>query len=379
MKVNDIPTPAFLVDLQKVDKNTMDMINIAKSRGITLRPHVKTHKTLEVARYQTRGHQCPKIVVSTLAEARFFARGGFEDILYGVPLSPAKVDYAYELTLAIPHFHVFIDNKGQYDAMLAKIKSVPSPAKKWSVFLKVDCGYHRAGVDPDTDDSLELAKFIAITNAQYSELQGIYSHSGHSYRASNSKGMTEVGQSECNVISAFAKKLIQNGIPCPVVSIGSTPVCCHLPPDLGLVNEIHPGNYVYFDRMQVAMGTCKEDDVAATVLVRVIGHYPGTNHMLVDAGSLALSSDCGAQHCEGGVQYGSIKGHPNMVIERVTQEVGKVVTRDGSPIKFDAYPLGSTLQVLPNHSCLTAAMFGKHYVISGDEVVDEWIPDRGWY
>ena len=162
-------TPCLVVDLDVVDRNTARMLERAERLGCTLRPHVKTHKTVEVALMQTGGRRS-KIVVSTLAEARFFAAGGFDDILYAVPISPDKLEEADALARQLGTFHVMVDSRAGLEALEAytertrggggqeeggagnvgeggegKVAGKKAEAVVWSVFVMVDCGYHRDG------------------------------------------------------------------------------------------------------------------------------------------------------------------------------------------------------------------------------------------
>lgn len=164
-----------------------------------------------------------------------------------------------------------------------------------------------------------------------------------------------------------------------VVSVGSTPSARHHENTVGLSNvEIHPGNYTLYDRQQMWIGSCTEMDVAGRVISRVIGHYEGRNVMLIDAGATALTKDTTDQ---GGVC--EIGGHAELDCYRMSQEVILVRPKDAeSKLPFDKFPLGSIVNLLPNHSCLAAACFEKYFVIDDDTcsfspnqvVVDVWKP-----
>ncbi|KAF2068209.1 hypothetical protein CYY_010466 [Polysphondylium violaceum] len=387
-KIKDLNTPCILVDEKVVKNNCKSMIDRANQLGVDIRPHMKTHKTIEIGKYQVEGLKNQRVIVSTLSEAKFFTKA-FKDILYAIPISPNKISQAYEIHCEIDRLHLMIDHIDHITSLVNHIKQTNINGKIWSVFLKIDCGYHRAGANPESEETIRLVDLI--THGEYSkyfEFQGIYSHSGHSYKCTTPQEIKKLAIQEATVTGSFGKKLLACGYPCPNVSIGSTPVCCHLPDnlkDLG-VTEIHPGNYVFYDLMQMELGNCSVDDVGVSVLTTVISVYPDRNEFLVDAGSLALSSDPGCTHLAPNrptPNFGIIVGHPNLRVLAVTQEIGKIVsTCDNSPIPFDHFKIGTKIRLIPNHSCLTAAMFSHFYVLdSHDDVNGElksFVPNKHW-
>ncbi len=173
----------------------------------------------------------------------------------------------------------------------------------------------------------------------------------------------------------FASGLREDGVVCRTVSIGSTPTAVHAP-DWHGIDEIRPGNYVFFDKFQADIGSCQTGDVAATVLTTVVAHYPDHNQMLIDAGALALSKDLGADHLEDEIAYGGVWEHPDLKLFSISQEHGLITANN--PIAFQEFPVGSFLQIIPNHSCLTAALFPEYHVVENNRVIDCWIPARGW-
>jgi len=369
MKIEELKTPAFLVDLPKLIINIRNMQERARKHGIRLRPHVKTHKTAEIARLQTPDEACG-ITVSTLAEARFFQKAGFDDITYAFPISPGKLAEAAELTGRLKQFHILLDQ-------LATATAVESYGRAnnvcFSVFLKIDCGYHRAGVDPAAPESVHLAGQMQAS--QHIQFRGILTHAGHSYHCRNRKEIVGVAQQERDVMAKFAQRLKHQGIDCETVSVGSTPTAVHAPGWQG-ISEIRPGNYVFFDKFQADIGSCSLEEAAATVLTTVVAHYPQHNQMLIDAGALALSKDPGAVHRDVEIVYGTVPGSPLLKIFSISQEHGLITSQ--APIDFNNFPVGSLLQIIPNHSCLAAALFDRYHVIEGNRVVDEWRPMRGW-
>jgi len=355
------------VDLSVARANAESMLARAKRLGVVLRPHVKTHKTIQGAEMQTGGTK-RRIVVSTLAEANFFADGGFDDILYAVPITPDKLPEAARLTARLDMFHVLVDHPDQVAALLAE--SEPVKGKPWSVVLMVDCGYHRDGVDPDDEASVDLANRIAA--APTASFHGIYTHGGHSYDATSVDAVRKIAEQERDAVVKFAAKLRAAGLRCGMVGVGSTPTCSNPPDDLEGVTEMHPGNYMYYDCMQVKLGSCSPENVAVRVCTRIIGHYPKQNMLLIDLGWTGISKQ-GEAH-----GYGAIDRHPELRVKALKQEAGEVESSDGSPLDFSRYPIGSILRMLPWHSCASTHQHTFVHVLEDGKVVDCWKQVRGW-
>ena len=357
--LSHLATPAFLVDRNVVQRNCDSMREKAAASKVIFRPHAKTHKTIEVARMQHGGAAGP-ITVSTLAEAELLAEGGFGDITYAVPIAPDKLKRVAALQKRVARLNILLDS----DEGLRAVESFSrAHGVVFDVFLKVDCGYHRAGVDPDSAQSLDLAQRVASSKAM--RFHGLLTHAGHSYNATTIDEIRDVAAAETGALTRFRERLGLDVIR----SIGSTPT-------LSVVErftdceEVRPGNYVFYDAFQAAIGSCRFEDVAVSVLTTVVGSYPERNALIVDAGALALSKDLGTGAGFGTVCDLSLRPLP-MKIHALSQEHGKV-TADAPPV------VGTKLRIVPNHSCLTAAMFPSYVVIEGSRVVDEWKPARGW-
>lgn len=372
---NEIKTPAALVDLTRLEANTSRISERVRALGAKLRPHVKTHKCVEAARLQVRGH-FGGITVSTLAEARFFAAAGFRDITYAVPIAVDRLEEAVELGRSIDAFHLLLDHEATFEAMsaCARAKGV-----RLSSFLKVDCGYHRAGVDPENDESVRLA--LRMARSEHVAFQGILTHAGHSYHGRSPQEIRTVAETERRVMADFGRKLSAAGAPPPEISVGSTPTIS-LGESLDGVTEARPGNYVFYDRFQAAVGSCDLESAAFSVLATVLGHYPERNEILIDAGGLALSRDEGPTHLDPECGYGAVfsgdgRSHlATLRVRSISQEHGKI--QGTSPVDYRAIPVGAKLRIVPNHSCLSAALFESYHVFRGDAIVDEWRPVRGW-
>src|SRR5262245_10350554 len=291
----DLPTPAFLVDRAKVERNCTRMRNKARQSGVSFRPHAKTHKTVEIALMQHGGGRGP-ITVSTMAEAEFYADAGIRDITYAVPIAPDKLPRAAALARRIERLNILIDS---FDAL----RAVENASGVFDAFLKVDCGYHRAGVDPNDPDSVRLAAAMAQSPAVH--FQGLLTHAGHSYDATNADEIRRVAAEETSALTRFRALLASEGLGEVTRSIGSTPTASVVERFADCA-EVRPGNYVLCDAFQATIGSCRAEDVAVSVLATVVGSYPERREAIIDAGALALSKDVGPDHVDPQFGYGIV-------------------------------------------------------------------------
>jgi len=366
--VAELPTPALLLDLDVLEANLARMQARCDELGVALRPHAKTHKSADVARRQ-RAHGARGLTVATLAEARYFADAGFDDLTWAFPVVLSRLAEARELAERVT-LRLLVDTP----EAVAALEAAGHP---FHVFLEVDCGQHRSGVDPHGQRMAELARRLADSRALV--FDGLLTHSGHSYGAANAAEAAAVGEAERRLMAELAERLRGEGVPVPAVSVGSTPAMSHVA-DLSGVDEARPGNYVFYDGTQVAIGSCSPSDVAVTVLAGVVSSQPGADHSVIDAGALALSKDPGPTHLPGGSPWamGAVfedlaaarAGRPSLRhrVTGVSQEHGVVSGR---------LPVGTLLRVLPNHSCLAVPNFDAYWVMRGEEVVDRWPIHRG--
>lgn len=370
MHLTDLPTPAAVVDHDVLSNNCSVMAARLDAQGLRLRPHVKTHKCVEVARLQG-GHG---LTVSTLAEARAFHAAGFDDQILAMPLAPARIPEALvlaeQLTLGL-----LVDDPGVARALAA---AAAARGQRVPVWLKIDCGYHRAGVDPESPEALALAR--QLQDASHLDFAGILTHAGHSYECTDRAGIRAVAAQEVRVSAACAARLRAADVPVPQVSIGSTPTLS-VTVDRSGTTEGRPGNYAFHDLHQAGIGSCTAADVALSVLATVIGVYASRRTLVLDAGALALSKDPGPSHLGGEGTFGRLSrldGRllPGLGLTGLSQEHGKVqVSPEGSG---HGLRVGDRVRILPNHSCLVAALHPTLHVVSGDRVLDRWQPVRGW-
>lgn len=349
----DVETPALLLRLDVVERNLTQMADRARRLGVALRPHAKTHKSVDLGRRQL-AHGARGITVATLAEADAFAAAGFEDITWAFPIDSGHIPHARRIAEHTT-LRVVVDDLATAQALAGS---------GLHVWLKVDCGYHRAGVDPASQYALEVARVLGAERGL--TFDGLLSHSGHAYRTRTRAEAADVAEQERQVMVWFAELLRKDGVPVRGVSVGSTPAMAAAR-DLTGVTEARPGNYIFYDRTMVLIGCCAPEDVAVTVLASVVSHQPGASHFVVDAGALALSKDVGPTHLDLPPAMGDVRGHPYLTVASVSQEHG--VIRAQTPEAIDRkFAVGERVEIVPNHSCLTMAHFDEYVVVEDGHV-----------
>lgn len=372
MLVEDLPTPALLLDAGTLDRNIARMAAHALRLGVALRPHFKTHKSVDVARRQ-RQAGAAGLTVSTLPEARACAAAGFDDLTWALPLAPAAIGPALAMVREGVTLRLLLDD----EPTLAALEDAAGAAGlRPHVWLKVDCGYHRAGVDPASSGARRLAARLGRSPAV--QFDGLLTHAGHSYHAFGAEARAAVAREERDAVTRFAADLRAAGVPVPRVSVGSTPSVTAAT-DLTGVDEIRPGNYALFDLTQAALGSCGVEEIAASVLATVISHPEGADRAVVDAGALALSKDIGPPPeralvpgmggvCEPAGEHAPAR---DLLLEALSQEHGIVRPRVAGGLA-GRLPVGSQVRILPNHACLVSACFDRFHVVRDGRVEETW-------
>jgi len=349
------------------------MSNIAKRNNVRLRPHIKTHKSVEVGKIQTEG-QDGAITVSTLEEARAFARGGFTDITYAVPIERGKFSEAIEILRTDVKLNLLTDDAATVTAL---DEAAGKADVRFDVFVKIDCGTHRVGVEPHTKEAVEIPRFIS--DAKNLNFAGILTHAGHSYNAQSKDEILTVARHERDSMIELAERLRNQSIEVPTVSIGSTPTMSVVD-HLDGIDEIRPGNYIFFDAFQATLGSCSFEDTALTVLAAVIHKDHTRRRIVTDAGAIALSKDRGPVGLDPGCGYGHVLdidgNETGMRVTGLSQEHGEIEA--GESKFFESLNVGDRVRILANHSCLTAAQHSHYNVIEDGRVVDRWQIHTGW-
>ncbi len=369
MKLADLATPCLVLDRAVLRRNLDAMARVVARHGVALRPHMKTAKSIDVARLALGGGNSG-ITVSTLAEAEYFAGHGITDILYAVGITPQKLERVATLNAAGAGVLVVTDDP----ATAALISGHTAPPR---TLIEIDTGEHRGGIAPDDPALLDMAGALGGLVA------GVMTHAGHSYAGRSSGEMAGIAEAERAGVVRAAERLRAAGHLAPIVSMGSSPTALHAA-SLAGVSEVRAGVYMFGDLFQAEIGTHGIDDIAVTVLSSVIGRRPGTRHMLIDAGALALSKDRSTEAAPHDFGFGLVldaaggRGYGDTVVRRAYQEHG-VVEFDPAREAADL-AVGVKVRVAPNHSCLTAAAHDRYFVVEngGDTVVAVWPRVNGW-
>ncbi|HXG83157.1 MAG TPA: alanine racemase [Pyrinomonadaceae bacterium] len=373
MQMETIKTPSLILDAARMKRNAERMSIRAKQLNTALRPHVKTHKCVEIAKIQT-AETDGAIMVSTLAEARLFANNNFVDITYGVPIEAGKFAEAIEISRRCERFSVLTD---EAETVKNLNRAARSENEKINVFVKIDTGYHRCGVEPRAPEAVEIPRLIAdLSNLNFA---GILAHAGHSYHARIPEELLTIAQTERDSMKNLAENLRADGLDVPCVSIGSTPTISKID-HLAGVTEARCGNYIFFDAFQATLGSCAFEDCALTVLAAIIHRDAARQKIVVDAGAIALSKDRGAVEFDASCGYGRVydlAGEDlNLRVESLSQEHGAITVKD--PAIFNRLKVGSRVRILANHSCLTAAQHDFYHVLNDGKIVDKWRIYGGW-
>ncbi len=339
MRLSDLDTPALILDRRRLEANVARMSARARTLGVDLRPHMKTAKSVDVARLATAGHS-GGITVSTLKEAGYFAEHGVTDLVYAVGLDLAKLDRVAALGAEGIRIAVLTDNLGVARGLGAHFE----------VLIEVDCGDGRAGVAPDSGEVVEIGG--ALEAAPGVSLRGVLTHAGHSYDCRSPAEIAAVAEAERAAVVHAAERLRAADLPCPVVSVGSTPTAVHAA-KLDGVTEMRPGVYVFGDMFQVGIESSARSDIAVSVLATVTGHHPERGEIVIDAGGLALSKDRSTAAGPRDVGYGLVvdlaggDSLPELQVVRVSQEHG-IVAAPGGSLPFEALPPGTRVRIFPN-------------------------------
>lgn len=355
-----IDTPALMLDLDQLDKNIQEIIQFSKDHDVAYRPHIKTHKSTEIAKRQI-DFGAVGITVATVGEAEIMAEAGIESILIAYPVvlevKMARILALLEKTSII----VTVDSQEQASILNDYFGK---HHQKLTVWIKVNTGLNRCGVEPN-EEVLALAKHIQTLSAL--SLTGIFTHAGHSYAATSEEKVTEIALYEAEAVVSSATLCEESGIVIPHRSIGSTPTY-KIAGAVEGITEIRPGNAVFYDMIQVGLGAATIEQCALTVIASVGSIKEG--RIVIDAGSKTLNLDRGAHGNENVAGHGYIKEYPDLIIERLSEEHG--IIEINQPVDLI---LGELLTIIPNHACTVANLFNSYQVHRDGKVIDEWKVD----
>jgi D-serine deaminase-like pyridoxal phosphate-dependent protein len=362
VRLTDLPTPSVLIDNTRIERNLARMQDAASARGIRLRPHAKTHKSIVMARRQiARG--AVGICCAKLGEAAVFAEAGIEDIRLPYPLNPVNAPRVLEL-MDRTHLSFIVDHaqvaQGWSDAMRRAGREV-------DVLVKVDVGFHRCGIDPVRDGA---AEFVArIAGMPGLRLRGLLSHAGHGYGSTSAEHAASIARTEARLLTSLAAQVRERGVAVEEISVGATPTARFSVEEPG-ITEMRPGNYIYFDRTQVGLGAAAWEDCALTVLARVVTR-PAEDRIILDCGSKTLTNDLargwGPTPGYGAVLKALDTSEPDLTltIERLSEEHANVKVTGANALQP-----GDLVRVVPNHSCVVSNLVDAVWLVDGGDVTE---------
>jgi D-serine deaminase-like pyridoxal phosphate-dependent protein len=369
-------TPAALIDVQRMQNNIQRMQARMNELGVRFRPHVKTSKCIPVAQAQiAAGAQ--GITVSTLKEAAQFHADGFTDILYAVGMTPGKLPQALALRRQGCNLKIITDSVAGAAAIVAFGQEHD---EAFEVLIEIDSDGHRSGIKPEESALLQVAHALHDGGMC---LGGVMTHAGSSYELDTPEALIAMAEQERLGCVLASERLRANNLPCPTVSVGSTPTALSAT-RLDGVTEVRAGVYVFFDLVMHNVGVCRPDDIALSVLTTVIGHQLEKGWAIVDAGWMAMSRDRGTQNQKRDFGYGQVCSLDGTVLQGykltgANQEHG-ILSREGSPDHEIAtrFPIGMQLRILPNHACATGAQFPEYHAVLSNGEVATWERFHGW-
>jgi D-serine deaminase-like pyridoxal phosphate-dependent protein len=377
MKISDLSTPAALVDIEQMQRNIQRMQSRMTTLGVAFRPHVKTTKCFEVTELQLSAG-AKGITVSTLKEAEQFFAHGITDILYAVGMVAPKLRQATNL------IHKGCDLKIIADSVVAAQAIVDfgnANGRNFKVLIEIDTDNHRSGVNPTSDELIEIG---TVLHRGGMKLHGVMTHAGSSYDLNSEAALQAMAEQERSLCVLAAQRLREAGLPCPNVSVGSTPTALSAQQLQG-VTEVRAGVYIFFDLVMANVGVCKLSEIALSVLTTVIGHQKEKGWAIVDAGWMAMSRDKGTAKQTHDYGYGQIcdaDGYAiaGYVLTGANQEHG-ILSRSDGGIDLDIaerFPVSTQVRILPNHACATGAQFPEYLAVSAQEVIATWPRFYGW-
>jgi D-serine deaminase-like pyridoxal phosphate-dependent protein len=382
MTIDNLETPALVVDYDIMVRNIRKMGDQAANAGVKIRPHTKTHKCPAIAHLQLR-NGAKGITVAKIGEAQVMAESGIDDILIAYPIvGEDKISRLLNLRNWVPRVACTVDSiEGARGLSEAVLNSVVLSGIPLDVYIEVDVGFHRVGLSAGE----KAAHFaLSIRDLPGIRIRGILTHAGHAHSAETPEQLLSIARSEAESMALTARMLSENGIRVDEVSIGSTPTSYVLDSFAG-ITEIRPGTYVFNDADLVGLGVVGIDDCALSVLTSVVSR-PAPGRVVFDAGSKALSSDKQSKCKIPG--HGIVRNYPDIWIERLSEEhamaqVQPSVTAEwntdlSAPVAHRIPEIGEKVQIVPNHACPAVNLFDRLVIVKDGVPVSEWsIQGRG--
>lgn len=356
-----ITKPTLLLNEAQAQANIQRMVDKAHHQQISLRPHFKTHQSVAVGEY-FRQAGVSAITVSSLDMAQYFAEAGWDDITIAFPLNLRQLNEIAKLAQHIT-LGILVDS---VDFLAYSHEGLAKSLNVLNVWIEIDEGTGRTGIPWQREEEI-LYLIEAVQSCENLHLRGLLTHSGRVYAASSTAEIRQIYCQTTERLNVLRQSMLKQGIALQV-STGDTPGCV-LANDLGDVDEIRPGNFVFFDVQQLQMGVCLPQEIALAVACPVVGIYPERCEVAIYGGAVHLSKDraiVNGQVTYGLVAFASSRGWgkpvPGAYVTRLTQEHGVVSIPESCLYQIQ---LGDLLYVLPAHSCLAVSALSEYRTLDG--------------
>jgi len=350
-----ISKPTLLLDLQKCKNNIKRMADKAKENDLIFRPHFKTHQSIEIGEI-FKEFGVDKITVSSVEMAMYFASANWKNITIAFPFNPLEIVKIENLAKKIK-LNILISSKESAE------KLIEITNKQLNYFIEIDTGYHRSGIQ--VEDILQMNEVITVLKEQHN-FKGFLTHAGHTYQAHSSEEILNIHQDTINKMSALKNKF-NSEFPGLITSIGDTP-SCNLAENFGDIDEIRPGNFVFFDLMQYNLGVCDLTDIAVCVACPVVDINVERNEIVIYGGGIHLSKEFIMQ--KGEKNFGQVvmlnktgwqKPAKISKLISLSQEHGIVQASDELITEIS---IGDLVGIIPVHSCMTANLLRKYRTLN---------------
>jgi D-serine deaminase-like pyridoxal phosphate-dependent protein len=353
--LGDLDTPVPIVDLSRLERNIGRMAERVGATGTDLRPHVKAHKTREVAERQ-RARGAVGLTVAKLGEAEAMVDAGFDDIFIAYPLvTAAKLGRLLTL-LDRAQVRFTVDSA---EGALAAADVLGPTGRTVEVIIEIETGNGRTGVQSE-EEALALAELVdSLPGLRVAGMLGF----GPGY-VEGEAAQREIARQEATIAASAAASIRGAGhVAARIVTVGCTPTSPYAAEHPG-VTEVRPGNYVYYDCKQVSLGAATLDDCALTVLATVISH-PAPRRYILDAGMKALAGED-----YGWGTHGRLLEHPDVLITRAAEEHGIINLPD--EVVDPGLKVGDRVRIVPNHACGCSNMHDRVFAVDGERVIETW-------
>lgn len=347
--------PTLLLDRQKCLRNIEKMVRRAAGQHIALRPHFKTHQSAEIGSW-FRDFGVNTITVSSFRMAEYFVSAGWKDILVAFPFHPGEVKNLESISERC-NLSILVDSP-------APLPFLHHISGLVGLYIDIDTGYGRTGVRAENPELIE--QIITKTGVnRHLEFRGFYCHAGHSYRSTGRKELDDIFLKSLSDLKQLKSQFKALG---PKLLFGDTP-SCSIQEKFGEIDEITPGNFVFYDLIQHALGSCRMEDIAVAMECPVAGRYPSAGRIVIHGGAIHFSKD--ALMNRGKPVFGRLvprtqegwgEAGEERFINSVSQEHG-VLEACGDLVR--KVGIGETLLFLPAHSCLTANLMRRYQTLDG--------------